>query len=140
MTKKNAVYRATPAPPYNRAATSATAPAAAIIIGSSTMRNWAMPKSNSAWNTDRPISRPPKADARANLWKISEPCDGTRCRHSVGELRLAVQQDDAGGRQAGATDEHQVGGAPQGDVLAEEPVPDVVEREADERVACRRRR
>jgi hypothetical protein len=35
--------------------------------------------------------------------------------------------------QAGAADQHQVRGTPEGHVLPEEPVPDVVEREARER-------
>ena len=35
--------------------------------------------------------------------------------------------------QAGAADQHQVGRAPEGHVLAEDPMPDVVEREADQR-------
>ena len=52
---------AAPGPTYNRAATNAMPAAIAIISGSNTNRNWAMPKSNSAWNTDRPIRRPPNA-------------------------------------------------------------------------------
>jgi hypothetical protein len=52
----------------------------------------------------------------------------------LGELRLAVQQDDARRGQTRTADEHEVRRAPERDVLAEEPVPDVVEREADEGV------
>ena len=43
-------------------------------------------------------------------------------------------------RHAGAADEHQVGRAPERDVLAEEAVPDVVEREAEQREARRAER
>ena len=51
---------AAPRPSIIRAATSPNAPAAAINIGSNTWRNWGTPKSNSIWNTDRPMMMPPK--------------------------------------------------------------------------------
>ncbi len=51
-----------------------------------------------------------------------------------GNLGLTVQQDDAGGGESRAADQHQVGRAPEGHVLAEEAVPHVVEREADQRI------
>jgi hypothetical protein len=47
---------------------------------------------------------------------------------------LVLQEECCESGEAGATDHHQVGGSPQGDVLAEDAVPDVVEREADQRV------
>ena len=81
---------------------------------------------------------PPNAEASANLWKNSEPVRRHAGRPLIGELRLAMQQDDAGGRQAGAADEHDVRRSPQGDVLTEQPVPDVVEREPDQGVEAAR--
>ena len=59
--KNTAAAIAAPGPTYRRAATSGMPAAATIISGANTMRNWAMPKSNSPWNTDRPISRAPNA-------------------------------------------------------------------------------
>ena len=49
-------------------------------------------------------------------------------------VALLLEDQQADDRQAGAGDQHQVGGAPEGDVLAEQPVPDVVEGEAEQRV------
>ena len=74
------------------------------------------------------------------------PVAGDRRDHPVGErgqpARLGAvglvaatldDQDRAPDQgQARAADQHQVGRAPEGHVLAEDPVPDVVEREADQ--------
>jgi hypothetical protein len=49
-------------------------------------------------------------------------------------VALLLEDEQADDRQPGAGDQHEVGGSPQGDVLAEEPVPDVVEREAEQGV------
>ena len=49
-------------------------------------------------------------------------------------VALLLEDQQADDRQPGAGDQHQVGGAPERHVLAEEPVPDVVEREAEQRV------
>ena len=49
---------------------------------------------------------------------------------------LGEQHALADERQRGAADQHQVGRAPQRHVLAEQAVPDVVEREADQREAA----
>ena len=49
-------------------------------------------------------------------------------------VALLLEDQQADDRQPGAGDEHQVGGAPERDVLAEEPVPDVVQGEAEQRV------
>ena len=58
-------------------------------------------------------------------------------RAVIGLVALAAALDHEGGhaeqRQAGAPDQHQVRRAPEGDVLAEDPVPHVVERKAHER-------
>ena len=58
----------------------------------------------------------------------------------AGAHALGEQDGLADERHAGAADEHQVGRAPERHVLAEQPVPDVVEREADQRERRRRRR
>ena len=57
--KKTAAPSAPPRPIHTRAATSATPAASAISAGWRTARNCGTPKSNSAWNVERPISRPP---------------------------------------------------------------------------------
>ena len=44
-------------------------------------------------------------------------------------VALGVERPGAEHRERGAADQHQVGGAPEGHVLAEDPVPDVVEGE-----------
>ena len=49
-------------------------------------------------------------------------------------VALLLEDQQADDRQPGAGDEHQVGRAPERDVLAEEAVPDVVQREAEQRV------
>ena len=49
-------------------------------------------------------------------------------------VALLLEDQQADDRQPGAGDQHQVGGAPQRHVLAEEPVPHVVEREAEQGV------
>lgn len=55
----------------------------------------------------------------------------TRRHH--GRAPLDDQTQDADHREPGTTDEHEMGGPPQGDVLPEQPVPDVIEGKADER-------
>ena len=49
-------------------------------------------------------------------------------------LALALQHQHREKREAGAADHHQMRWAPKGDVLPEDPVPDVVEREPGHRV------
>ena len=53
---------------------------------------------------------------------------------------LHLQHRDPDQRHDGAADQHQVGRAPEGHVLPEQPVPAVVEREPDQRERARRRR
>jgi hypothetical protein len=48
-------------------------------------------------------------------------------------LALGVEHGDAQQRHRGAADQHQMGRTPERHVLAEQPVPDVVEREPDQR-------
>ena len=57
----------------------------------------------------------------------------------VAEFAFALEDDDARSRQAGSADEHEVGRTPQRHVLTEDPVPDVIEREADEGIQSARR-
>ena len=66
----NAAMIAAPRPSIIRAATRPNAPAAAISIGSNTWRNWGTPKSNSIWNTDRPMMMPPKPRYLIDLRKM----------------------------------------------------------------------
>ena len=47
-------------------------------------------------------------------------------------VALGVQRPGAEHRERGAADQHQVGRSPEGHVLAEDPVPDVVEREGEQ--------
>ena len=62
--------------------------------------------------------------------------DGHRSAVSTWLAAALDDQDRAADQgEAGAADQHQVGRAPEGHVLAEDPVPDVVEREADQREA-----
>ncbi|SLI00094.1 Uncharacterised protein [Mycobacteroides abscessus subsp. abscessus] len=53
-------------PRVMRAATRVMVAAATMSMGCSTRRNCSTPKSYSTWNTDRPMMRPPKANARMN--------------------------------------------------------------------------
>jgi len=50
------------------------------------------------------------------------------------DIAFALQEQRGDKRQTGAADEHQMCWAPERDVLTEDPVPDVVEWKADERV------
>ena len=129
--KKAAAPRAPPRPIQIRAQTSATDAATASSTGSSTKRNWGTPKSNSAWKVERPINRPPIRPMRRRRTIRA----GSLAGAGVGAPRahpLDQQHGLADQGHPGAADQHQVGGPPQGHVLAEQPVPDVVEREADQ--------
>ncbi len=98
--------------------------------GPKTMRNCGTPKSNSTGKTMRPIKRPPASATRRGpqdpgigaaavdrAWRDPPRPSGSRSRSSVID---------------GAADEHEVRRAPEGDVLAEDAMPDVVERKADQ--------
>ena len=105
--------------------------ASAISIGWKRKSNCGTPKSNSAWKVESPIRKPPASDARAQR-HAALPAAGARARPLGEQDRLADQRD------RGAADQHQVGRAPERHVLAEQPVPHVVEREADQREAAGR--
>ena len=104
--------------------------ASAISIGWKRKSNCGTPKSNSAWNVERPIRKPPASEARRRR-HAALPAAGARAR-ALGEQDALADE-----RDRGAADQHQVRRAPQRHVLAEQPVPDVVEREADQREAAR---
>ena len=133
--KKAAAARAPPRPIQIRAQTRATEAATASSTGSSTRRNWGTPKSNSAWKVDSPISRPPiRPTRRRRTIRAGSVGGGSVAdRRSVARPHPLDQQHGLADQgHAGAPDQHQVGRAPEGHVLAEQPVPEVVEREADE--------
>ena len=88
------------------------------------------PKSNSIWNTDRPMTRPPKA----RYWMNLMPGPSLGCVLADGAAALVLEEQRGERGEARAADQHQVGRPPQRDVLAEDAVPDVVEREPDQRV------
>ena len=121
---------AAPRPSMMRAPTKAKAAAAAISIGSNTWRNCITPKSNSIWKTDIPMTKPPKA----RYWMNLMPGPSFGASSPTARLPSCSRKQRGERGEAGAADHHQVGGAPQRDVLAEDAVPDVVEREADQRV------
>ena len=129
--KKPAVARAPPGPIQIRAQTSAVAAASAISTGWKTIWNWGTPKSNSAWKVESPISSPPISPARrsrttsAGLAAAAAPLPGPHALDQQDRL------SDQG--QRGASDQHQVGRSPEGHVLPEEAVPEVIEREAEQR-------
>ena len=127
--KKSAAPSAPPRPIHTRAATSATPAASAISAGWRTARNCGTPKSNSAWNVERPISRPPISETWRSIADRLRRRRAARARAQA----LLEQHGLADQRHPGPADQHQVRRAPQRDVLAEQPVPHVVEREARER-------
>ena len=97
------------------------------------------PKSNSAWKVESPIRRPPATPAQRGARRRSRGRPrraraGRRARAALDHQHRVPISD-----KPGAADQHQVGRPPEGHVLAEEAVPDVVEREA-ERARRRRRR
>ena len=72
--KNSAAPSAAPRPIQTRAATRATPAASATSTGWLTARNCGTPKSNSAWNVDRPIRRPPiSATWRAIVKRAKRP-------------------------------------------------------------------
>ena len=81
--KKPTAPSAVPRPAQSRTATSPTPAASMISIGWSTKRNWGTPKSNSPWNVDRPMSRPPASDTART--RIIHPTS----RRVAPEARLA---------------------------------------------------
>ena len=112
--------------------------ASAISIGWKRKSNCGTPKSNSAWKVERPIRKPPPSAARRSISQngtlpvailAAGGCPGVRVP-SASSTPWPTSDTD------GAADQHQVRRAPQRHVLAEEPVPDVVEREADQREAA----
>ena len=134
--KKSAAPIAPPRPIQTRAATSATPAANASMIGSSTSWNWGTPKSNSPWKVESPISRPPIANTRryrATASTVPEirPSRATLDGAWPSTLRIAVPIRV----RPAPPIEHQVGRPPEGHVLAEDPMPDVVEWKADQREA-----
>ena len=80
-----------------------------------------------------PIRKPP-ISAGTRSCRARSASRGARAGRAIGlalaELRLAEQRHLADERERGAADHHQVGRAPERHVLAEDPVPEVVEREA----------
>ena len=106
---------------------------AAIMSGSRTSRNCGTSKSYSPWKTDSPSSSPPMADA-CRTKRVTAADLAVAVVGGQPAVALLLEDQQADDRQPGAGDEHQVGGAPERDVLAEEPVPDVVEREAEQGV------
>ncbi len=75
----------------------------------------------------RPMMMPPKPRYWMNLTK---PSGGASSPIALSPSWSSISADKR--REACAADHHQVGGPPQRDVLAEDAVPDVVEREADQ--------
>ena len=96
------------------------------------MRNCGTPKSNSAWN-DRQADEQPPVSARATSRRHPRPLRPCAPAAAWRATALDLQHGDPDERHRGAADQHQVRRAPERHVLAEEPVPDVVEREADQR-------
>ena len=92
----------------------------------------ATPKSNSIWNTDRPMSRPPKRQVLDELQPMPS-CGGVARRPSPAVPSYSRISTAISG-QSGAADHHQMRWTPKRYVLAEDAVPDVVHGEADERI------
>src|SRR5581483_29735 len=65
--------------------------------------------------------------------RVGDPAQLVPLALAGGPARLDEQDRGPDQRHRGAADQHQVGRAPERDVLAEQAVPDVVEREADQR-------
>ena len=134
--EEDAAPSAPPRPIQIRAATSATPAAKASMIGSRTSWNCGTPKSNSAWKVERPIrsaahrkGAPVARDAATTRSAAARGPRTARARRRPSTIRIALPTRVS----AGAADQHQVRRPPEGDVLAEDPVPDVVERETDQR-------
>ena len=134
MTRKNAAAASAPPRPINsRAATSATPAAPAIMNGSSTRRNCGTSKSNSPWKTDRPSSRPPIAEAWRTKRAIRPTLRSPSSVDSPPWPSCSSTSRPTSERPAPPMSMRWVGPAER-HVLAEQPVPDVVEREAEQRV------
>ena len=107
-------------------ATSAMLAASAISTGWKTSWNCGTPKPNSSWSVDRPISVAPAS------WTSHASSVSRRVVRAARRAAALDQQQPGGDRgQRGAADHQHVGRAPERDVLAEDAVPDVVEREAE---------
>ena len=93
-------------------------------------RNWGTPKSNSPWKVESATRKAPASDDLAE----AGPAGGAGRPAGLALLvALGVQRPGAEHRERGAADQHQVGRAPERHVLAEDAVPDVVEREGEQR-------
>ena len=109
-----------------------------MSIGWKMSWNCGTPRSNSSWNVDSAMSMPPgRHDAAQALDPPHLVVERAVALHRADDLDL--QDGDGEQRHRGAADEHEVRRAPERDVLAEEPVPLVVEREAEQREAAARR-
>ena len=122
----------------------ARAPAARrSAAGGTASRNCGTPKSNSAWKIDSADQQAAGADqARRGAAATSARLSRPRRPRGARSAQSPSASSTSTGRRASARRrrEHQVRRAPQRHVLAEEPVPDVVEREAEQRERRRRRR
>ena len=105
--------------------------AKAIRIGWKIIWNWGTPKSNSAWKVESPISKPPISDDPAHVAeRRGVACCSSRFGRALTPLDHQHGHPDQGQRRA--ADQHQVGRAPERHVLPEQPVPEVVERKAEQ--------
>ena len=130
--KPNTAISAPPRPIQMRAVTSAIEAASISSTGWKSSRNCGTEKSNSACTVERPTRNAPGEQRAAQDREAL-----VRLAAGLGRGARALGDQHRGGerRQRGAADQHQVRRAPQRHVLAEQPVPDVVEREAREREA-----
>ena len=115
---------APPGPSASRAATIPTPIASAISTGWYSACHCGMPRSNSSWKVDSPISVA-RGQRLGQQPRATAP-GGRRAR-------LGEHQPRRDRRQRGAADHQQVGRTPHGHVDAVHRVPVVVEREADQR-------
>ena len=130
--KKPAAPSAAPGPAQIRTATSATLEASISRTGWKTSRNCGTAKSNSPWKVESPIRNAPPS---STCWMRTLRRDALRPHLARGGGALHQQDHAAERRHRGAAEQQQVGRPPQRHVLAEDAVPDVVEREAGERDA-----
>ena len=136
MKKSDRVERH-PAAAVDRGRRRARRPAAkAIRTGAKSIRNCGTPKSNSAWKVLSPIRKPPiSAGTRTRVDEVGDrrprrrSSDRARARRACASPSSVAWPTNA---ERGAADHHQVGRAPERHVLAEDPVPEVVEREAEQ--------
>ncbi len=132
--KKAAQPTAAPRPIQSRAATRANPAAPAIIIGCEDQPELRDAEVELRLEDRQADEQPAEAEQVAQLAAEARHGGGARTVRGDVPAALLLQHEPTDDRQAGAGDEHEVGGAPERDVLAEEPVPDVVEREAEQRV------